>query len=126
MTPITNFEKWLQGQRKLPAGAVPLAADPCGSVVALTAFGTWIRWAGTVSIQSMPPSTQKGVMAVLVSQMGGTSAKMAERLSISPRTVEAWRSGKSPLPMSKALEIAKTISGEHDEGCHPSKESFSP
>jgi DNA-binding transcriptional regulator YdaS (Cro superfamily) len=110
MTPITNFEKWLQGQRKLPAGAVPLAADPAGSVVALTAFGTWIRWAGTISIQSMPPSTQKGVMTVLVGQMGGTSAAMAERLKVSPRTVEAWRSGKSPLPISKGLKIAEILS----------------
>lgn len=110
MTPITNFEKWLQGQRKLPAGAVPLAADPVGSVVALTPYGDWIRWAGTLSIQSMPRDTQKGVMDVLVSQFGGTSAAMAERLGVSPRTVEAWRSGKSPLPISKAYEIAQILS----------------
>jgi transcriptional regulator with XRE-family HTH domain len=58
----------------------------------------------------MPHSTQKDVVAVLVGQLGGTSAKMADRLSVSPRTVEAWRSGKSPLPISKAYEIAQILS----------------
>ena len=110
MGPITNFEKWLQGQRKLPAGAVPLVAECAGSIVALTPHGRWIRWAGTLSIQSMPPATQKDVIAVLVSQLGGTSAKMAEQLSVSPRTVEAWRSRKSPLPIAKAYEIAEILS----------------
>lgn len=110
MGPITNFEKWLQGQRKLPAGAVPLAAEGAGSIVALTPFGRWIRWAGTISVQSMPFSTQKEVMEVLVDQLGGTSAKMAERIGVSPRTVEAWRSGKSPLPIAKAYEIAEILS----------------
>lgn len=47
---------------------------------------------------------------MLVGQLGGTSVKMAERLSVSPRTVEAWRSGKYPLPIAKAYEIAEILS----------------
>ena len=58
----------------------------------------------------MPPVTQKAVMLVLIEQLGGSTAKAAEKLGVSARTVEAWRQGKSPLPIAKAYEITEIIS----------------
>jgi len=58
----------------------------------------------------MPPETQKDVMLVLIDQLGGSTAKAAEKLGVSARTVESWRQGKSALPMAKAYEIAEFIS----------------
>jgi DNA-binding transcriptional regulator YdaS (Cro superfamily) len=60
-------------------------------------------------MESMPPETQRAAMEVIVSQLGGTAAAVAERLAISPRTVEAWRSGKAPLPVKSAYSIAEAL-----------------
>jgi len=57
----------------------------------------------------MPPDTQREVMHVLIEQLGGTAATAADRLGVSPRTVEAWRSGKCPLPAKSAFLIAADL-----------------
>lgn len=51
-------------------------------------------------------------MLVLIDQLGGSTAKAAEKLGVSSRTVEAWRQGKSQLPIGKAYQIAEVVSGE--------------
>lgn len=107
LKPISNFDKWTQGTAPLPAGAVPLAAETFG-IVCLMPTGRWIMWLGGV-IHSRPPNTQRAVMEVIISQMGGTAAATAEKLGVSPRTVEAWRSGKAPLTAKSAFAIAEAL-----------------
>jgi DNA-binding XRE family transcriptional regulator len=106
---ITEFTLWIKGTAPLPAGAVPLAAHGVAGLVCLMPSGRWISWLGGVA-KSLPLDTQKEVMEVLISQMGGTAATMAEKLGVSKRTVESWRSRKSPLPISKGFEIAEILS----------------
>jgi DNA-binding transcriptional regulator YdaS (Cro superfamily) len=48
-------------------------------------------------------------MEVVITQLGGTAAAVADKLAISPRTVEAWRSGKAPLPIKAAYSIAEAL-----------------
>ena len=60
-------------------------------------------------MESMPPDTQRAAMEVIVSQLGGTASSVAERLAVSPRTVEAWRSRKAPLPVKSAYAIAEAL-----------------
>ena len=108
LTKITGFELWLKGTAPLPAGAVPLAGEGAG-LVCLMPTGRWIMWLGGV-MHSRSVVTQKYVMEVLVSEMGGTAEKMASTLGVSSRTVESWRSRKSPLPISKAFQIAEILS----------------
>jgi transcriptional regulator with XRE-family HTH domain len=57
----------------------------------------------------MPPETQRGVMNALISQLGGTAAATADKLGVSARTVEAWRSGKASLPIKSAYAIAEAL-----------------
>jgi FixJ family two-component response regulator len=72
--------------------------------------GRWVRWwPGTRSLESMPPETQRSVMDAVIGQLGGTAAAAAARLDISSRTVEAWRSGKAPLPIRMAYAIAAAL-----------------
>jgi|GEM_PF-3630238 len=61
---------------------------------------------------SMPPETQRAVMEVIIAQLGGTAAAVADRLAISARTVEAWRSGKAPLPPKAAYLIAEQLAAQ--------------
>lgn len=107
LTPISNFDRWIQGTAPLPAGAVPLAAETFG-IVCIMPTGRWIMWLGGV-IYSRPSDTQRGVMGVVISQLGGTAAATADKLGISARTVEAWRSGKAPLPVKAAYLIAEAM-----------------
>lgn len=111
MKPLAAMEKSLSGANRLPAGVVPLATDKPGSMVVITAVGCWRRWwPGTRSYESMPHrETQRAVMAVLCEQMGGTSADIAARLGVSPRTVEAWRQGKAALTAKAAIRIAEEV-----------------
>jgi DNA-binding XRE family transcriptional regulator len=111
--PLDDLSQFFAGLTPLPSGAVPLAAErgKISACVCLTPSGRWIRWwSGTRSMESMPPETQREVVGMAVEQLGGTAAAMAERLGVSPRTVEAWRSGKSPLPIRVAYEIAEILS----------------
>lgn len=112
ITKITDYTKWLHGKRPLPAGAVPLAAENQSSLICLMPSGRWIRWIST-SISSFPPEIQKDVMEVVIIELGGTAQAASDALDVSKRTVEAWRSGRSPLPISKAYKIAEIISKSH-------------
>lgn len=113
--PLDKLSRFFAGSTPLPAGAVPLAAESgkISACVCLTPVGRWIRWwPGTRSMESMPPETQAAVVGVLVGQLGGTASAMAGQLGVSPRTVEAWRSGKSPLPIRVAYEIAEILAAK--------------
>lgn len=107
LKPISNFDRWIQGTAPLPLGAVPLAAETFG-VVCLMPNGRWIMWIGGV-IRSRPLETQRKVMEVVIQQLGGTAAAVGAALNVSPRTVEAWRSGKAPLPIKSAYAIAEKL-----------------
>lgn len=110
MRPVSKLAQSLAGHTSLPAGATPLAEDAPGSIVCLMPSGRWLRWwPGTRSMESMPPDTQCGAMEVVISQLGGTAAAVGSALSVSPRTVEAWRSGKAPLPIKSAYAIAEAL-----------------
>ncbi len=65
-------------------------------------------------IHQRPETTQREVMEVVIAQLGGTAAAVAETLGISPRTVEAWRSGKAPLPIKAAYSIAEAVFNRHN------------
>ncbi len=111
MTPI-NPAKYLAGKHRLPAGAVPLATDQPGSVLATTPHNRWIRWWETDSLnQAVSNSIQAPVVAAICAALGGTKA-MAEKLEVSPRTVEAWRSARMPLPSRSAESILRALAGE--------------
>ncbi len=107
LKPISGFDRWIQGAAPLPAGAVPLAAETFG-IICLMPTGRWIQWLGGV-IASRPPETQRAVMEAVIAQLGGTAAATADRLGVSARTVEAWRSGKAPLPVKSAYAIAEAL-----------------
>jgi len=109
MQPIPKLSAHLAGRTPLPAGAVPLATDAPASLVCLMPNGRWIRWwPADRLIEAMPSDTQRAVLAVLVDQLGGTAA-MAERLDVSPRTVEGWRANQSALPIRTAYTIAQSL-----------------
>jgi hypothetical protein len=106
MTPIANTSPYITGAHKLPAGAIPLCTDKPGSVICQTPHGYWIRWwEGTRSIETVPRSIQRKVVTALVTKAGGTEA-FADLVKVSPRTVEAWRSCRIPLPLKAADDIA--------------------
>jgi hypothetical protein len=107
LQPVAKYHKWIQGTAPLPAGAVPLAGESAG-LVCIMPSGRWIMWLGGV-IHSRPPETQRAVMEIIIGQLGGTAAAVGSALDISPRTVEAWRSGKAPLPIKSAYAIAQAL-----------------
>ena len=51
-------------------------------------------------------------MDALIGQLGGTAAAAAARLDVSARTVEAWRSGKAPLPIRMAYAMAEALAAK--------------
>lgn len=105
MKPIPTRD-WLAGKHPLPAGAVPLASDLEGTVICATPSGRWIRWhAKKRTMEDACPGAQREVIRMAVSVTGGT-AMLAEKLKVSPRTVEAWRGGTKPLPIRVAEQIA--------------------
>lgn len=115
ITPLDTIAKFYAGQTPLPSGAVPLASEAgtISACVCLMPTGRWVRWwPGTRSLESMPPDTQRGVMDALIGQLGGTAAAAAARLDVSARTVEAWRSGKAPLPIKMAYAMAQTLAAK--------------
>ena len=112
ITPLSNIAKFFAGKTPLPSGAVPLASESESPIacVCLMPNGRWIRWwPATRSLESMPPETQRGVMGAIIGQLGGTAPAAAEKLDVSARTVEAWRSGKSPLPIKVAYAISEVL-----------------
>jgi hypothetical protein len=117
ITPLDDLAKFFAGLTPLPTGAVPLAAErgKISACVCLMPTGRWIRWwSGTRSFESLPPETQAAVMDVVAEQLGGTSAAAAERLGVSPRTFEAWRAGRRPLPIRSAYAIAHALAAGLD------------
>ena len=111
MTLLTT-NSYLVGRHALPAGAIPLAADQPGSLVCQTPHHRWIRWwPGTRSIESLPGTVQKQVLHAVVERFGST-VNTAAALGVSPRTVEAWRSCRIPLPIKAAEQIARIVSNE--------------
>ena len=104
---IKDHHNWLAGTAPLPAGAVPLVGESAG-LICIMPSGRWIMWLGN-AISSRPPETQRAVMEVIIDSLGGTAAAVAGRLDVSPRTVESWRSGKSPLPIKVAYKIASVM-----------------
>ena len=99
---------YLSGERRLPAGAIPLAVGDAGGLVCHLPGGRWHLWLGGV-LSSMPPETQRDVVAAVARQLGVTSAGLAERLGVSPRTVETWRSGRYPLTSKTAYRLAALL-----------------
>jgi len=100
---IPDLRPYLNGTLPLPAGAVPLAAD--GPVlVCLLPSGEWASWYKGV-MTPRHPLTQKEVVDALVAALGGTAAKAAERLDISPRTIEAWRMCKEKISARTAYRL---------------------
>jgi len=113
ITPLDSIAKFFAGRTPLPAGAIPLASESSTitACICLMPSGRWVRWwPGTRSMEALPPETQRGVVDVLIGQLGGTAAAAAAKLDVSSRTVEAWRSGKAPLPAKAAYLIAEKIS----------------
>jgi hypothetical protein len=109
MTALPNTSPYLEGKHKLPAGAVPLCTDKPGSVICQTAHGYWIRWwEETRSIERTHQSIQRHVVAALVARAGGTQA-LADRIKVSPRTVQAWRGSRIPIPLKAADDIAHLL-----------------
>lgn len=111
MTLLTT-NSYLVGRHPLPAGAVPLATDQAGALVCQTPHARWIRWwPATRSIESVPRSIQKLVLTAVCQRLGGT-LKTGETLGVSPRTIEAWRSCRMPLPIKAAEQIARLMANE--------------
>lgn len=104
------FRLYLDGERRLPAGAIPLAVGDAGGLVCLFPGGAWRLWLGGV-LSSLPPETQRGAVEAACRQLGLTSAGLAGRLGISPRTVESWRAGKHPLTEANAYRLASLLAG---------------
>ena len=110
MEKINGIAKYYIGQRRLPAGAVPLASDGHAAIVCLGAAGSWVRWwPADGVIQTMPPKTIRAVMEVVINELGGTAKATAEKIDVSPRTVEAWRGGSAKMSIAAAYRIAEEL-----------------
>jgi hypothetical protein len=104
---VHKLGEWLQGRHPMPAGAIPLASNSSGGVVCMLPSGLWIMWRDGL-LTHRPPETQRAVMDVAINLLGGTAAAMAERLKVSPRTVEGWRIGRR-IEAKKAMEMAELM-----------------
>lgn len=92
MKPIKT-QKWLDGAYRLPAGWIPLAMTDEGHAVCMTVEMRWYIWKpGASCLYVAPAGTQQQVVAMVCEQFGGTKA-LAEKLGISHRTMEGFRSG---------------------------------
>ena len=109
MTPI-NPTKYLAGKHRLPAGAVPLATDKPGSVLAVTPHARWIRWwEGTSSVEGVAPGIQVPAVNSLIAALGGTSKSTAAATGISPRTIESLRIARMPMSAKAADQFAHAL-----------------
>jgi hypothetical protein len=57
-------------------------------------------------------TVQKPVMGEVIATLGGTSAKAAAAIGVSPRTVESWRCGRKRLTVEKAFVIARAMANQ--------------
>jgi hypothetical protein len=131
ITPLTDLSRYLAGALPFPAGFVPLASETGNhtACVCLTPAGVWARWWAAGTTQQMPPGTQQAVMDVVAEQLGGTSASAAARLDVSPRTFEAWRAGRRPLPIRSAYAISQAIAAtttDQEQSTKPRSPKTSP
>jgi len=104
---IENYAEYFGGKYKLPAGAIPLARINAGLVCILPS-GRWMTWENGL-IRFQPATIQKQVLDLLIPAIWGTAAGLAERLDMSARTIESWRSKKTPIPMKSAHKIANEL-----------------
>ncbi len=99
-----KLRSYLDGKLPLPAGFVPLAAYVKDQfILGILPNGNWIRLLGTA------PVWQRQSMEVVIATLGGTSAKAAAAIGVSPRTVESWRCGRKRLTVERAYEIARAM-----------------
>ena len=111
MKPPRNLQKYLAGKLPLPAGFVPLA-HAATRLVGINADGYWTDFYKKIHAVVIAPRQveyQRMVMALVVLTLGGTSAKAAKAIGVSPRTVESWRCGRKRLTVEKALVIARAM-----------------
>ena len=109
ITKLENYHKFTAGASPLPAGAIPLAGGPGGSLVCLMPAGRWVNFQAGV-IKNLPPETQNEVMKVVLPLVGSTAQEAADKLGVSRRTVESWRSGQSKISVAAALRLAELLS----------------
>jgi hypothetical protein len=106
-----NLSKYLAGKLPLAAGFVPLV-ELKGKLVGVLATGQWCNYyrkERECSTTEHWQAYQRQVMALVVLTLGGTSAKAAAAIGVSPRTVESWRCGRKRLTVEKALVIARAM-----------------
>jgi len=109
-----NIRKYLDGKLPLPAGFVPLAEIKT-RIVGVNAIGEWCDYYlkdRELYATNFPDSYQRQAMALVVLTLGGTSAKAAAAIGVSPRTVENWRCGRKRLTVEKALVIAWAMANQ--------------
>jgi len=108
MKPPKNLRKYLEGKLPLPAGFVPLL---CGKSVAIcitpSGWMIWNKWSKVIA--DAPKQAQRMAMDEAVQTLGGTSAKAAKAIGVSPRTVESWRCGRKRLTIERAYDIARAM-----------------
>jgi hypothetical protein len=113
MKPPKNLNKYLDGKLPLPAGFVPLQARSSGHLSGVCAKNGWAnystRFKSGVTPHSMQATEQARVFESIITTLGGTSAKAAAAIGVSPRTVESWRCGRKRLTVEKAYVIAQAM-----------------
>ena len=115
MTPI-DPTPYLNGSRRLPAGAIPLATlDPglyrvspeSARVVCLMPPGRWIAWQGAGNtVSSLPPKTSGLVVKAVVAHLDISQAELARRIGLSPSVVTLWAKSKQHPGPNAAQAIA--------------------
>ncbi len=110
ITKLENYHTFTAGAFPLPAGAIPLAGGPGGSLVCFMPSGRWVNFQAAV-IKTMPPETQKEVMKLIVSQLGGNAAKAAEALGFAHGRIQNLQSGHAAMTVKTAWAIAERLSG---------------
>lgn len=110
-----NLRKYLDGKLPLPAGFVPLG-EIRTRLYGVSATGEWADFyrnegakAQSFYVTEFWQPYQRQAMALVVMTLGGTSAKAAKAIGVSPRTVESWRCGRKRLTVERAYEIARAM-----------------
>ncbi len=109
-----NLKKYLDGKLPFPAGFVPLAEES-SRLICVDAFSMWRTFCPKKKSQSLAFPMwqwQRDAMESIVATLGGTSAKAAAAIGVSPRTVESWRCGRKRLTVERAYEIARAMANQ--------------
>jgi hypothetical protein len=111
MKPPRNLKKYLDGKLPLPAGFVPLAQDgEC--IIGINPQSDWYEYypkEKDFAVVLAQTACHRIIMSIIVAALGGTSAKAAAAIGVSPRTVESWRCGRKRLTVERAYEIAQAM-----------------